>query len=457
MVLYFFPPLGGVSMSRNVRNVEHLPRFGWTPVVLTPTDGAYSPKDPASLALVAPDIRVIRTRSVEPGHLRALLAPLGKAMRRRFRENDGRNRRRVRCRPRRATGPAPADTRGARRPELHGLRRLVFFPDDRLGWLPFALFAAIRAHRRAPFDALYSTSSPITSHLVCATLKHLTGLPWVAEFRDPWVGNALAAPLPWLHRRLQVRLERWIVHSADRVVCLSPGITRLYRRRYPDVHGIETITNGYDRAETRPRRTSQPGRRFRIVYTGTLDRALELETFLLGVERLVARRPDLIGRFEVTFYGEAADSCAAVADRFLAERRLGDLIRFPGFVPRQVALDAVADADAALILLGEGPGMGLFVGGKLFDYLGQNRQILAMLPRGDTREILEQLDWGVIADPDPPAVERAIERLLTLPPPARPADPDGRFDRVALAARLAEVLDQARIAADPPAARAPSP
>jgi hypothetical protein len=127
--------------------------------------------------------------------------------------------------------------------------------------------------------------------------------------------------------------------------------------------------------------------------------------------------------------------------------RLQGVMSLRGFVPRRDALAALDAADAALILLGSGPGMGLFIGGKLFDYIGQNLQILAMLPRGDSRKILEELDWGVRCDPDPADVERAIERLLTLPAPDRPADPEGRFDRAVLAGQLARSLDAIAVAA----------
>ena len=115
-----------------------------------------------------------------------------------------------------------------------------------------------------------------------------------------------------------------------------------------------------------------------------------------------------------------------------------------GFVPRRDALAAIRDADAALVLLGAEPGMGQFVPGKLFDALGQDKQVLAVVPPGDVREILDELDWGVVADPDAVAVEGAIERLLQSPAPSRPADPDGKYDRVALAGRLAETLCRAR-------------
>ena len=169
------------------------------------------------------------------------------------------------------------------------VRRWLFFPDDQVGWIPFAVAAGWRAHRRQPFDTVFSTSSPISAHLAAGLIKRMTGVRWVAEFRDPWIGNALARPAPWLQRRLQVKLERWIVRSADAVVFVTPSLTRMYLRRYPGIDAV-TITNGYDRGEVRPRsdpdRRSDRSDRFSIVYTGTLDRPGELMTFLAGVRGL---------------------------------------------------------------------------------------------------------------------------------------------------------------------------
>ncbi len=448
MVLYFFPPLGGVSMARNLRNAQHLPKHGWVPVVLTPRAGAFELKDPDALTLLPPGLDIVRTHSLEAGHVR----PAAVAVRRLVGEHLRRQRRAP------AVGPNPSSdlTSDPRRlSRLGWLRLLLFFPDDQVGWLPFALASALRSGSATRFDAVFSTSSPVTSHLVAGLFARLTRTPWVAEFRDPWIGNALAAPLPWLHRRLRTKLERWIVRSADRVVCVTPSLSRMYQRRYPGA-AVVTVPNGYDRSERRgPTITTadDPDRPLRIVYTGTLYRETELAVFLEGVARLIRRRPDLADRFEVIFYGEVTDPCRAVAERFIREGRVGEVVRFAGFVPRHVALEALADADAALVLLGAGPGMGLFVGGKLYDYIGQDRQVLAMVPPGDARDVLEGLSWGVIADPDPEDVARAVELLLSLPVPDRPADPDGRYDRAVLAGRLAAVLTEASAGSFPRRAR----
>lgn len=339
-----------------------------------------------------------------------------------------------------ADGAAGAVRSGGAPLGLSGLRRLIFFPDDQAGWLPFALAAVLRRRSTGSFDAIYSTSSPVTSHLIAGLTKRLTGVPWVAEFRDPWLGNALAAPLPWFHRRLQVRLERWIARTADALVCVTPSLAAMYHRRYPGAT-VVTITNGYERSE-RSRPTPRSSGPYRLVWTGSLYRPDELRVFLEGVTMLVDRRPAVREELSITLYGTVSAGCREVADRFGGSGPLAGMLSFPGFVPRPVALQAVADADAGLLLLGDGPGMELFATGKLFDYLGQGRQVFAMVPPGDARDILAELDWGVVADPRPEAVAGALERLLASARRNHYADPEGRYDRSVLVARLVRLLDE---------------
>ena len=436
MVMYHFPPIGGVSMARNVANVRYLPRHGWKPVVLTART-AGELVDAGAASLVPPGVRVIRAWCPEPAILGPAVGALRGIAARRQAPDSGPAQ--VGGDLTTADGSSPATTPSI----FNRMRRLAFFPDNQVAWLPFAVVGGVRAARSARVDAVYSTSSPVTAHLVAGLVSRLVGIAWVAEFRDPWVGNPVAEALPWFHRRLRARLERWVVRSADRLVFLSPSTARTYRRRYP-LEGITTvITNGHDRLEVVPQGEERRAGPYRIVWAGSLYRPTELAAFLEALANLAERRPSLANELDVAFYGEVEATCRATADAWLRRPAVASIVRFPGFVSRQVALHAIADADAALVMLGDGPGMGQFVPGKLFDYLGQNKQILAVLPPGDARDILSELDWGVVADPDPESVASTIERLLAMPAPTRLADPDGRYERAGLARCLADVLSEA--------------
>ncbi len=160
MLLFHFPPLGGVAVPRNVRNVAYLPRFGWTrsswPRAAPPAPGSRrGVPHPAGDRVIRASARSratcaawsIHSASDRPGG-----AP--SASRRRALHSPGEP----------GAGPAPeppddtAEDSGGPAPTwAWRLYRMLAFPDGQVGWLPFAAVAAVRAHRARSFDVIYST------------------------------------------------------------------------------------------------------------------------------------------------------------------------------------------------------------------------------------------------------------------------------------------------------------
>lgn len=436
VVTYFFPPVGGIGVQRTLKHVTYLPDAGWTPVVIAPRGASYRVMDPASVADLPGGLEVHRSLCYEPARFRAQVRGMVRAARRGLSPGAGR--------PVGASGSGAGGGRPSRRLNAAwaGAVRFLFFPDDQVAWVPFAVRSALRAHRRNPVNAIYSSSPPVTSHLVAGLVKRRTGVPWIADFRDPWVGNSFAQPLRGGHRRLQARLERWIVRTADRVVFATPGLLDRYQARYPnEAERFVVIPNGYDAAELAgiepiPRAVEKA---LRLVYTGSVYGEREMSIFLAGLGAALARRPDMRERLRVEFIGWMTDANRRAAEGALSS--LAPVLELSGQVPRGEALARLRAADAALLLLADGADRDLFVGGKLFEYLGLDRQVLAVVPQGDARRLLGELDWGIMADPEPDAIAAALEQLVDSPPPRRKADPEGRYERRALAAQLGTLLD----------------
>ena len=272
------------------------------------------------------------------------------------------------------------------------------------------------------------------------------GVPWVADFRDPWIGNSFARPLGAPHRRLQAALERWIVSRADRSVFASDRLRDRYASRYPSLaNRFVTIANGYDLADLEPARAAAARQRptddgsFRLVYAGSLYGADELALFLDGVELLAARRPDLAQRLRVEFIGWFNAENQALAARRL--NNVAPIVRHLGFVPREEALARVAAADAGLLLMADAPGRDQVVGSKLYEYIGLDKPVLAVVPPGEARRTLHELEWGVVADPTPQGVADGLERIMVWPTAGRVADPQRIYERKTLTADLARLLD----------------
>jgi glycosyltransferase involved in cell wall biosynthesis len=144
----------------------------------------------------------------------------------------------------------------------------------------------------------------------------------------------------------------------------------------------------------------------------------------------------------VRFLGRVNEENRRIAAQYTAPGRLGDVLRFDDFVPRREALARMAGADALLQLMPAEPGTELFVGGKVFEFMALNRPVLAVMPPGEGRRLIESMPGGRSANVDPASVADALERLLDDPPIPGPTDEAGRYDRVNLAAELAALLDE---------------
>jgi len=437
VVTYYFPPVGGIGVVRTLKYALYLPRWGWQPVIVAPGDPEYPVRDSSLLEALPSDMEVHRTRSLEPGKL------LNAVVRRLGRSRPG--------------GEGVSDlasqvsgrglrTRVLRR--LLGVWRwfwgIILFPDWAVPWLPFAVRAATRAHRRTPVDGIYSSGPPFTCHLAAGMVKGRIHRPWVADFRDPWIGNAFEPKTSRPKRWLQRRAERWIVTRADRVTLAVEALREMYAERYPEFRAKFTyIPNGYDPADqvgVEPLPSPRPGG-FHLLYAGSLYRPKELEVFLTGAERLLERRPDLRSRLRIDFVGRVKDANARIIGDFSTPGRLSGIVSMEGLLPRRMAIGRMMGADALLQLMPDVPGSGIFVGGKLAEYLGFDRPILAVMPPGEGRTLVESLPTGIVADVEPESVAAALERLLDHPPAPAPADPEGRFSRPNLAGELAAVLD----------------
>ena len=61
MIAFHFPPiLGSSGVQRTLRFAQHLPGFGWRPIVLTIADSAYEARGPAAGNEVPADLEVHR-------------------------------------------------------------------------------------------------------------------------------------------------------------------------------------------------------------------------------------------------------------------------------------------------------------------------------------------------------------------------------------------------------------
>ncbi|MDX1688510.1 MAG: glycosyltransferase family 4 protein [Candidatus Promineifilaceae bacterium] len=355
-IAYIFPPHGGGGVQRTTKFVKYLPRHGWRPTVLAARHVHH--RDPSLLADVPAGLRVRRTP--------VLLLPdwLPYRLRR-------------------------------------WVARWIFIADMEVGWYPFATRAGRRLLREESFSALYSTSGPYTGHLVGLHLKRRHQIPWIADFRDAWIGHfQYEYPTP-IQRAIAERMEKAVVHTADRVVAVNEGLRRHFLQRYPELPAehFVTIPNGFDPDDYHDVTFPKDDERFTIIYTGSLYGNVQTaRPFLQALRQALADGRLSDREIRVRFIGNAG----VEAPQLVAEWGLEPVVDFLGYLPHSQVIGHQLTADALLLILGEHPHSEVVLPGKTFEYLYARRPILAMIPDGVTKDVLSEASVGHFAAPDRP-------------------------------------------------------
>lgn len=403
-----FPPMASGGNARHLRFVRYLPEFDWQATVLAVRTGGPVP-DP-------PGVRIVRATGLDPEAVYSLARKLAGPMRA-HRPADG--------------TAAPAAAEGFQTSRRGRIDDWLQVPDSYVGWVPAAVLAGRRLLRHERFDAVFSSHPRASSHLVAAALARGSGLPWVADYRDPWRTNQFRRyPTRW-HEELNVRLETWALSQARAVTAINEPMASDLRRLYPGLApATSVIPNGYDPEEPVDDVDLGPG--FWIVHTGRVYARTEQVTAFLEA---LATLPDDVHAF---FLGAGGPELAARAATLGVAAR----VRFEPFASRSRALGLQRAADALLLITGRAPES---LSSKLPEYLACGRPVFAMTStQSAAHALVTEARAGRCVAPDErlgPALATFVADAREGRLPATDRDVVRRFDGRELTGLLAALLD----------------
>jgi len=278
------------------------------------------------------------------------------------------------------------------------------YPDGCHEWRRAALRRALQLVRDERYDAIVSTSPPVSCHLIAAEVKRQYGLTWVADFPHLWSQDH-GAPAGLRHRFDQ-RLELCTLARADALVTTNP----VHASRFGVLHGggrIHVICHGYD-----PQQVNEPpvplDDTFTLTYTGGLTRGVrEPQVVLQGLELLL--RPGLCDRtrVRVSLYGPVCDW----VDAQIAGTGLQGVVVQHGVVPQTTAFEVQRRAHVLLnIKCDYGFNVGI-LSSKVLEYLAARRPVISVGTGVDVADqVLADTGAGVVAE-DAEAVADTVGRM----------------------------------------------
>ncbi len=428
VLAYFYPP-AATGIRRLESLLKHLPSHGWRPLVVCcrETIGSGLDESPLRKTWIA-QTPVHRTGSLDPYRIAAML--------RKGNRTDHNE-----------TAQASGGGTGKRLMNL--ARRHILLPDDRTGWIPFAAVEAIQLAGRHSFRAVYSSNYPQSTHVAAMIVSSVTGLPWLADFRDGWTQNpAFHDPGNMLMKQGQTLLESLTARRAARVVTVSPPVTRhLQKLRPARLAPAETIYNGFEPSDyrlaaVRSMASLHPGR-LTLLYTGTFFGRRSPRPLFAALRELLTRRPHWRRHLTVRM----RTSLEPRHLQLLCDWSLDDIVRVMPPVSFEQSQEEQQRADACLLILEEGPGAEIMVSQKIFEYLAARKPIFAMVPAGAAAELLKETGGASISISENPGSAGArLGRFLSDVRANRfetvPEDRLERFERSRQAARIGQILSE---------------
>lgn len=356
LLTYYYPPRLAIGSQRPLGLARHLPEFGWQPTVLT----VKLPESPP------PIVRVIPTKEWDiTASSRRIVAGDNKV---------------VVCKD-----GFPVGTRKSllRRSVGQLAQACLYFPDPQVGWYLPAIHSATSLLEKDSFDALISTSPPATAHLIASTLKRKHAqMVWLADLRDLWTQNHYYK-YGRIRRSFETCLEKRTLGVADCIVTVSQPMADTLQSRYigKDIH---IVTNGFEPADFGDM-CAEKSDKFTLVYTGSLYQGKRDPTLLFqAVRALLDQQQIERDKIAIQFYGPSAPWLVSLVEQF----ELGDIVDLPQPLSRSGALCKQQESTVLLLLNWNHPSeIGTYTG-KVFEYLGAQRPIVAI---GGPKGVLSQL------------------------------------------------------------------
>lgn len=401
MVAFHFPPQRGSSgIQRTLQFVRHLPALGWQPLVLSAHPRAYESVGTDQLAEIPATVPVRRAFALDTARHLAL-----------------------------------------------GGRYLgwMALPDRWVSWLLGALPAGLALVRCQRPLAIWSTYPIASAHLVGLALQRLTGLPWIADLRDPMIDAS--HPSGRARRRAASWVEARTVRHCSIAVCTTAGAVRSYRERYPELppERFRVVENGYDEAAFAGLEPAAraPGP-LRLLHSGIVYPSERDPKPLFGALAALRARgrigPD---SFRLVLRAPVHEAFLAA---LAAEHGIADLVELAPALPYRAALAEMLAVDALLVL--QAANCNQQVPAKLYEYLRAGRPLLALTDTaGDTAALLRASGIDTIAPlDDAAAIADALDRFLALAAtghaPLAPETVRRACERGARASQLAGLLDE---------------
>jgi glycosyltransferase involved in cell wall biosynthesis len=372
-ITYFWPPSGKASLHWPLKMIKYLPENGWEPSVLTVNEDTFYQKDESLLKDIAPDLKVIKTGTIEPFNI--------------YRKFLGKKK----DEPLIASESMSQSKKSINHMISLWIRMNLFVPDARVGWY----FPGVKEGKdflsKNKIDAIISNGPPHTAHLLGRRLSSLFNIPHIPVFIDPWADIVYYQDYKRTKptRAFDKYLEENVIKKAGEIVFVTETMRNDYVKKYPAIkdktHVLYWGYNEDDFSEIENEVNDSKSDKEIIAHAGNMYDYNNPVSFFEYIKNEIND-----GRkIKIKFIGTVSPRTKEI----IKHLKLSENAEYIGFLPYKQMLIELLRSDVLLMVVNEKR----HVPGKLFEYLRTGKPILAFgNDNQEVKAILKKANAGMI-------------------------------------------------------------
>lgn len=379
IIAYYFPPMGLSGVQRTTKFVKYLPEFGWNPVILTTNPGSfYAFDDSLTQNFEGNEIKIYRTDSDVKHYSKPRK---NKKFPSYFRQKIGRM-----------------------------ILQTLYQPDSRISWKKSAVKLGSQIIEENNIDVIFATAPPYTDFLVAQELSKKHNIPFIVDYRDVWIDNPFHFyPTPF-HKNKAIKFETEILTHAEKAIVTTRHTKELLLRRYGFINheDVKIISHGYDPDDFNKYINYQKKNdKFVITHSGLFQDDRNPKYFLKALSNFIKSNKSAESTIEARFVGLMRSSHL----KYIKKYKLQNVVKCTGYLNHEESVMNLMDSDVLWFMLNDT----VRSPGKLFEYFGARKPILACAPQGIIRKTALDSKAAIAVDPaNIKEIENAISTFYQL-------------------------------------------
>lgn len=359
--------MGGVQ--RTLKFAKYLREFGWDPVVLTDSPKKYFAVDESLLReAIECGIKIERTGEDITDVSKIQIKTPNEKMRK-------------------------LRSKGS---------QFLFIPDSKKFWLKKAMKKIDEVWKKYDgFNVIFATAPPYTDFLVGQQAKKKFKVPLVIDYRDAWVDSPVLNYYPTLfHKASNMRLEKSVLRDANCIITTNRRVKELIISRYGNIeyNDVKIIPHGFDQEDfDKAAQSDLPfTNKMRITHSGSFY-TRNPKFYLEAIYKFFVKYPELKDKVEFCFIGIMSKDNLAL----LKSYGIDGSINILGYIDHIECIKYMMASDVLFLMISRGENEDAAMPGKVGEYIGSRKNIIACIPEGVTKKMLEKYDAIRFTEEDP--------------------------------------------------------